>query len=354
MRRRVDSSKIVGRSLWAALFVVQGIGCVLVVPPIDNSSAHCEVAGSTECAQCLRTSCQAPIDKCCDDQACAGDDGHSAILDALDECGTGNATTCADGIGKGDSTTAASVRTCVTGACKAACLGDAPVKVDWSCTVARTADNACSTCIYESCDESLTECCSDSSCSKSSDLADDLGACTGGDAPGCTYLVTKSTSGFEGKVRECIRRQCADKCMDDRTHQSCQLQSGGTYCSCSNAEKSSGPDCSVASVDGSCVLGEKGCTCGHYACSDTSSGSSLDSCSCDFRNEAGGSTTCNVQRSNGSGRCCLKRGDREFTCECKDYLSECSNTLGEYPVPTCNIEDALAGLVNVLVPKCSN
>lgn len=351
--RRARAFALLGRSLWAALFVVQSTGCVLVVPPIDHSSGHCQFTGSSACATCLRASCQTTVDACCNDTSCAGDDGHAAILDALDECGSGNASKCAAGIGAGESTAAAAVRSCVSTTCKAACLGDIPVKVEWSCAAARTNEDACSTCIYDKCASSLDECCGDSSCSKSTDLADDLGACTGGDKPGCTYLVTKSESGFEGKVRACIAKQCGTTCMDARTHQSCSLQSGGAYCACADAETAKGPDCSVAAVGGNCVLGEKGCTCGHYSCSSTSSGS-LGSCSCDFHGEAGASTQCNVQRSGGSGRCCLKRGDRGFTCECKDYLSSCSVSSGEYSVPTCNIEDALEGLVNVLVTKCSN
>jgi hypothetical protein len=348
MARGARASTIVGRSLWAALFVLEAVGCVLVVPPIDHTSGHCSVLGETACASCLRESCQASIDACCGDASCAGEDGHSAILDALDECGTGSASGCAAGIGKGESTAAASVRACVTGTCKAACLGDAAVKVDWSCTVARTKDTDCATCIYDSCASAIGQCCDDSSCRKSSDLADDLGACVGGDKPGCTYMLTKSESGFEGKVRACIAKSCADRCMDDRPHQACSLESGGSYCSCTHAEKSSGPDCSVASLGGTCVLGEKGCTCGHYACSSGSS----DSCTCDFRGEAGSGTSCRARWNDSV--CCLRREDRGFSCSCKSYQSTCSATLGEYPVPSCDAEDAADALANVLVSTCSN
>lgn len=348
-----------GRSLWAALFVLHALGCVLVVPPVEDAGGHCQLTGSTECATCLRTSCQTSIDACCDDKSCAGEDGHSAILDALDECGTGNATSCADGIGKGDSTAAASVRSCVTGTCKQACLGDAAVKIDWSCTVARSNDNACATCVYDKCASALDECCTDSSCSKSSDLAEDMGACTGGDAPGCSYSTMKSTSGFEGKVRACILQKCGTTCMDTgRTHQSCQLLSGGSYCACQDAEKSSGPDCSAAALGGGsevqCVLGNKGCTCGSYGCS--SSTSSSRSCSCSFGRGGGSdSTSCRAPSGSGSGeagRCCGKFTDTGLTCTCDEYTFSCSST--EFSISSCDL-DVLMNRVNpsAFVTKCS-
>lgn len=352
------SSTTLGRSLWAVLFVAQSIGCVLIVPPIDHTSGRCEITGSTACATCLRTSCQTAIDACCGDASCAGEEGHSAILDALDECGAGNPSTCAEGIGTGESTTAASVRTCVTGTCKEVCLGDAAVKVDWSCSVARTKDIPCSTCIYEKCDEALTQCCSDSSCSASSDLADDLGACTGGDAPGCTYLFTKSASGFEGKVRACIAKECATSCMGTRrTHQSCQLQAGGTYCSCRNAEKSSGPDCSTEAVGGGadvkCVLGNEGCTCGSYSCSSGTSSSST--CSCGFRGDGEGSTSCRAPSRYGTaGRCCWKFTDSGPSCTCDEYTFACSETLDEHSIESCDLDVLVERLPpSTFVTKCS-
>jgi hypothetical protein len=349
---RAPLATVLGRSAWVALLVVHALGCVLVIPPIDHGAGHCQLTGDTACATCLRTSCQTPVDACCDDKSCAGEDGHATILDALDECGAGNVPSCAAGIGKGDSASAAAVRTCVTSTCRAACLGDAAVKVDWSCNVARTPDNACSACVYESCATGLDECCGDSSCKRSSDLAGDIGSCIGGDKPGCTYLLTKSDSGFEGKVRACIAKNCGAACMADRPHQSCSLQAGGSSCSCVHEEESRGPECSVGSVGGNCVLGPKGCTCGTYSCRGETAGKG---CTCSFGGTAGSSTSCNVGRtSSGQGGCCLRRSDRGFSCECSEYQTSCRASAGEFSVDSCNLEDALVGLAEVLVTKCSN
>ena len=347
--------RAVGRSSWTVLFVLHAVGCVLLVPPIEHSGGSCGITGSTACATCLRSSCQQAIDACCSDTSCAGyDEGHSEILDALDQCGTGSVTSCADSLGKGSSMAAASLRSCVLTTCKPACLGDAVVDVDWSCSAPRVADNDCATCIYDTCATSLDQCCNDASCGRSSDIAADMAACTSGDKPGCTYLTTKSDSGFEGKVRACIARECGARCMDKRPHQACELRGGGSYCSCSQSAKSSGPDCSKASVGGNCVLGEKGCTCGTYECRNTGSGSS---CACDFTGEPGGSTSCTARKrtASDSGPCCVVRGDTGFRCECEDYSSRCLESIGEYDVATCNLEDVLSVLeANILVDTCSN
>jgi hypothetical protein len=138
-------------------------------------------------------------------------------------------------------------------------------------------------------------------------------------------------------------------------HESCDLYGGGAYCQCSDAEKSHGPDCSTTALSsgGNCVLGEKGCTCGHYSCSSDTS-SSLGGCSCSFHGDDSGTAKCDIQRSGDQGRCCIHREDSGFTCECKDYLSSCYTTSGEYPVASCNVEDVLPMLSMVLVSKCSN
>ena len=113
-----------GRSLWAAVLVLQANACVLIVEPIDHDSGHCHVQGFTACATCLEASCQTSIDACCNDLSCAGKDGHTAILDALDACGGGDQAACAAGIGKGDSAMAAPIRACV--ACIATATGTSP------------------------------------------------------------------------------------------------------------------------------------------------------------------------------------------------------------------------------------
>jgi hypothetical protein len=370
-----------------ALALAPTAGCVVVMPPLEHGE-HCAFVGSGACATCLASSCQASIDACCSDKACAGDDGHSAVLDAVDACGGGDAAACAAHLGdaQGKSAGVGAVRACVTTTCRAACLGDVPVPVRWSCEAPRAAnDNACARCVLgqapgagddagspttsapasatpaTSCASALAECCDDASCQKSTSLADDVGRCVSGDAPGCAFLTTRSMSGFEGKVRACITKTCATECMGDgRLHESCSLEGGGAYCSCSDAEASGGAACSGAKVDGSdgtCVLGEKGCTCGHYAC-ERSGSSASGGCSCDFRNGPGGSTRCDVARTNtGSGTtdgvCCIKREDRGFSCACVDYLSSCLGT-GEYETPTCDLADVMPRLKNVLVSACSN
>lgn len=375
------------RSLLAALagaLLVLGhaAGCVAVMPPLEHGG-HCTFPGSGACATCLRSSCQAPIDACCNDKTCAGDEGHSGILDGLDACGNADTAGCAAGLGDAESGAAGNIRTCVTTTCKAACLGDVVVPVKWSCSAARTTDTACAQCIYgnavaptedagdptssstsaasaASCAGVLDECCGDRSCSKSTSLADDLGRCTGGDAAGCAFLATRSMSGFEGKVRACVIKTCAAACMGNgRVHEACSLEGGGAYCSCSDDEKSSGPECSGAKVaggNGTCVLGEKGCTCGHYTCKSSASSYS-NSCSCSFRGAPGGSTRCDAVRkgsgSGATGTCCIKREDQGFSCACNDYSSSCLGS-GEYDTPTCDIDDVMPRLENVLVTKCSN
>jgi hypothetical protein len=329
------------------------LGCVWLVPPIDHSAAHCEFKGESACGTCLRTSCTGAIDACCGDSSCRDSDGHSETLDAVDSCAAGSSAACAGALGKGTSATASAVRACVVGTCKSACVGDAVVADPWSCDTARTASNDCSKCVYSQCASSLAECCGDSLCANRNDIVADIRRCVGGDKPGCSYLVTKSDYGYEGKVRACITKQCADVCMTDRMHQSCSLQSGGTMCLCNDAEQSSGAECSETSVGGTCVRGEGGCTCGHYSCTPGRVGVG---CMCTFSGQdpsALEKTRCEAPITSEVGHCCLKRGTAGFSCECVAGTKPCASADGEYSVPSCNLSDALSKLSPVLVDRCS-
>ena len=57
-------------------------GCVLLVDSFDTSE-HCGIQGTGECAQCIKTRCQVPIDRCCNDRECLG----GRMLGAMDACG---------------------------------------------------------------------------------------------------------------------------------------------------------------------------------------------------------------------------------------------------------------------------
>ena len=347
-------SRLLAVMAFVAAAVLPSAGCVLVVPELQHDP-HCGFTGTSACGTCLKTSCQTAIDACCSDSACNGGDGHSEALDAIDACAGGNQDACASGLGGAVSGTAGAMRTCVTTTCKDACVGNVTVPVvpsKWTCDTTRTNDNACATCVYGMCGTSLDACCGDSSCKDSSTLQDDVGRCTSGDAPGCAYLTTEGTSGYEGAVRGCITTKCATKCMGDgRLHQSCSLEGGGTYCSCSDAEKSSGVACTAAAMGGTCVRGAKGCTCGHYTCINSTS--SLGGCSCSFRGSDDTATTCDVDRTGSmAGICCIKREDTGFTCGCETYKTKCYSD--EYDTPTCNVMDVMNNLTNVVVTSCSN
>lgn len=343
--RTMRSASALGRSLWVALFVAQAIGCVLVVPPIEHGTGRCEFTGSSACATCLRSSCQTAIDACCKDASCAGEEGHSGILDALDECGSGNQTTCASSLGETSNPKAATLRACVATTCKDDCVGTSAVAVDWSCDTQIAADNECSSCIATSCKTVIGTCCDDSSCSKDSSVVDYMSKCLSGDAPGCTYLINEaSTSGIQGTVLKCVA-ECQEKCFGTyRPHQSCSLQKSGSYCTCSDAEKSSGNECTHASVGGDCVVGDKGCTCGTYGCTASSSG-----CSCDFRNgrNEGADQACSILQSGGYGRCCIKVESSGVSCSCSDLYKPGTcpgKSTGEYETPTCDYENVMGAL----------
>lgn len=331
--------RAIARGAQGLALLVPVAGCVLVVPAIEPKSS-CTIAGSTSCATCLRSSCQAAIDTCCGDPGCSGSDGHSVVLDAVDACGNGDKDACATSLQEAGSGAAGAIRSCIRQSCDEACLAGATIAVKWTCDSPRAEESACARCIYRSCASRLDACCADSACSKNSVVQDDMSACVSGDEAGCAYARTRYDSGLDGALRTCIAQQCFTSCMGDgRPHASCEFYSGGAYCSCSDAEESAGPECSTTAVGGSCVVGKGGCTCGSYACGQ---GSYRDSCSCRFRGGSGG-TSCRAPAT-GDGRCCLKLEDRGVSCECDDLGIGCSASTDEYAIDSCDQATVLAAL----------
>lgn len=344
------------RSALAAGLVALLSSCVLgsSFDPKD----HCGFSGSSTCATCMASQCQTQIDACCSNASCRAGSYGSGTLEIVDACGSGPVTSCADKIknkGGADSVSSA-VFSCLETTCREACLGTE--RVPWSCETPRTSETPCGTCIYDSCATSLDACCTDASCGKTtagyspSDLLSDLDACVSGDAPGCAYLKTKSTSGKAGVVRACIETKCGSECLGNgRPHQSCNLHDGGTWCSCADAAEKQGDDCAVATVGGICVLTRGGCTCGAYGCDTSSSG-----CTCQVGHEPSTSTSCNVPGGATSGVCCLVFDSFSgFSCACDKYKSACYTNSGEVEVSSCDRSVVLAELQSqrLSVDRCS-
>lgn len=206
--------------------------------------------------------------------------------------------------------------------------------------------------VLESCASDIAECCSSSSCKADATIAEDLGGCIGGDTGRCTYRITTAgdTGGLHGKIRGCIARRCAAQCLG-RTHKTCDYREAGSYCSCSDSEKASGPACPGTEVTGHCVLGGTGCTCGNYAC--TSASASYARCSCGFTGLSASAQGCNVV---GKGVCCLSLEGQGPSCQCSELPSSCSDALHEYQVDSCDSEVLRPALekASAFVPTCSN
>lgn len=326
-------------------------GCVLVAPPIDAGD-HCGIQGATDCATCIRDNCQAPIDACCVSTTCAS----APVLEDIDACGRGENPRCVDALATARTTKAEEdVRACASKSCRDVCTkgatGSGGKQPKWTCTTAREPGNACATCVYDKCGDTLDTCCGESSCKNDSTIQADVGACVAGDAPGCVYGQTddRSTSGQAGVVRKCILDSCKAFCFGDGyPHASCSLQAGGTYCTCSDAEASNGTRCDPTLVGGRCIRGREGCTCGNYECVGGSG------CSCSFDGEAGtASTTCRAPTSSSGDRgvCCLRVQSQGVTCTCSTF-SSCSGS-DEYDIASCDLEDVLAKASRLFVDACS-
>ncbi|MDB5220424.1 MAG: hypothetical protein JWO86_8351 [Myxococcaceae bacterium] len=344
-----------GSVLWTtalAIVLAHATGCILAVPAFDHAD-HCAIGGTGACAACLRKSCQPTIDGCCGDPVCSGADGHSAVLDGLDACGAGDANGCAAGLAQASPNAGGAVRSCVTTSCKAECVGDAVATAPWSCGNQVGGATPCGSCVLEGCATQIAECCGDSSCKSDSEVVEDIGACIGGDSGKCVYRLTNETSdGIAGKIRSCMKK-CQSCFGSGLPHEVCDYRNSGSSCSCSAAEKSSGPACPGTTVTGDCVLGSKGCTCGHYACNASSS--SLGGCSCSFDGDlSGNSEQCNVARSpdTGGGICCFKFETTGPTCTCKTYSSTCYTD--EREIASCDLADVKRAAASAFVTSCSN
>ena len=330
-------------------FLAPAWGCVLVVPAIDPGP-HCEIAGSSACATCIRTQCQPTVDACCNDSLCGGNYGMN-VLGRVDTCGRGDQNGCAKAMSDFTLTKEEDdVQACVSSACHEACFSKGTDFVGtWKCSAPRNPSNTCAACIYSSCAGALDKCCGDSSCANDLSLQQDMGACASQSAPRCAYSATESTSGLAGVVRGCIAKECAGECMGDgRLPQSCNVYAAGAYCSCADAEKSSGPACVKPTSDASCVLGKGGCSCGVYGCK-----SSTGECKCDFRSE--GSADCSVAASNSEVVCCIKLDETQPTCTCSRYTSKCYSEFDEYDIADCSEATVLATLKSArrVVTQCS-
>lgn len=110
-----------------ALSLAASTSCVFLIDTVDVQPS-CSIQGTSACASCMRTSCQAKIDACCGSITCAGFEGHSAVLDGLDRCGNGDKTGCTNTLIKtagSFDTTGDAARACVKASCNEPCTGAA-------------------------------------------------------------------------------------------------------------------------------------------------------------------------------------------------------------------------------------
>jgi hypothetical protein len=321
-------------------------GCVLLVDPIETSD-HCGIAGAGECADCLRTKCQVPIDRCCANAECRG----QRMLPAIDACGSGDTASCADMLSSPRiQKEEEALRSCASSACGRECTKGSPGtgadnRPKWTCATPRDMGNVCAACIYQRCAANVDSCCTDSACSDDSSIQLDMAACVSGDVAGCAYILNnaRSKSGQSGVLRKCITDECASSCMGNGLpHTKCTLQAGGQYCSCTNDEIAGTTSCKKADVDGDCVLGSDGCTCGQYTCSDDASGG----CGCDFFGGGVVGTSCTAMTDK---VCCAKQDTYSIKCECR--YSSCSGSEAE--ITSCSREDVLAWADGAAVDSCS-
>lgn len=115
-----------GRAL-GALLLAASTSCIFLIDTVDVEPG-CVIEGTTACATCMRTSCQAKIDACCGSLTCANLEGHSALLDGLDRCGNGDKTKCASTLTSAPASfdiVGENVRTCVKASCNEPCTGAA-------------------------------------------------------------------------------------------------------------------------------------------------------------------------------------------------------------------------------------
>lgn len=323
-------------------------GCVLLVDSFETTD-HCGIQGGGECAQCIRKSCQVPIDRCCANSACE----TSKVLGAVDACGRGEIGPCADILAAPRLVTAEEeVRSCVASSCRQVCTqgSTGTGRIDrpkWTCTTSRDTTTDCATCIYQQCSSSIETCCTETTCSNDSTIQTDMAACVSGDAPGCAYSADaeRGTTGQAGILRRCIKEECGTRCLGNGLpHTECEVYAQGDYCQCKNAEVAGTETCRKDTVQGDCVLGTRGCTCGQYACTDDSLG-----CACEF---TGGVVGSSCSAPSGSGKvCCIEQDGYGIKCSCR--FSSCSTSLGEQEIPSCDRADVIDRLGGAAVDSCS-
>ena len=351
----------------AILLTLFGVSsCVLLTAATGfEAGEHCGFTGSGACATCLRTSCQAKIDACCNDADCRSSQyaAHQPLA-AIDACGTGPAASCAEKMKRekvGVVATGLDMFACLETSCREACLADE--RTTWTCESPRRDTNLCATCIYDACAADLDACCGDTTCAVSPDstgkypsrsVMNEVDACLAGDAPGCAAMLDESADGKAGRLRACIAKQCANACLGNRRpHQQCTLRSGGAYCTCQNAETSGGDECSAATVGGTCFATSKGCTCGAWGCAFRSASPNYD-CTCELGAGGGSDAECNAEHYR-DGVCCIKADyDGSITCRClttSTGITGCSS--GEETISACDLATVKATYSGLATDRCS-
>lgn len=371
MRRWV--SRIVGAMTLLTPLAMPLSGCILIAPNYDPV-ANCPIHGESACGTCLRASCQGEINNCCGTKEChesqfsiGSDDEQFTTIAALDTCAAGSSSCSLQLTDARKSPAGAAVNTCVQNKCRAECVPNAPV-AKWTCDSPHGSD-ACSSCIFSKCQTQLTSCCTETSSYSGCplELQDEMTSCTTGDGAGCAAMDTASTAGKAGVVRACVKQSCASKCFGNgRPHQSCTLQKGGAYCSCTNARTTSGDECSTTSVKSShCLFTSGGCICGHYACTTANVDGSYPSCECTLTNAADGTGSagkCNPGVLGGGGGldpskvavCCLDPGGAYDTPSCKcDTLNSGECPSGTLQVFSCDKSSFFSALTDVQTDTCS-
>ena len=337
--------------------VIPLAGCFVLVDTFDVQ-AQCGIEGSGACAECIRSSCQGAVDGCCGSATCAAGSIGTSILDDVDTCGRGETSQCASALEKarsgGEEET---LRQCIQASCRTACTvpsstgngGTEPAR--WTCDAPRTGTSRCEQCVNQACATKLDECCADATCANESDLQRELGTCFAGDPRACTWAFRDSSAdGTSGIVRQCIGQNCYEACLGDGLpHTACTPRASGTYCTCENAEKSSGPECSASKVGVEyCIIGRRGCTCGAFRIASSTS----STCEVDYRGgpESYSDRSC-VPYS--EGRCCLTIEDDGVSCECNtsEYAGACTSS--QYSISECSETAIKERLDDRIVPSCS-
>lgn len=324
-------------------------GCFVLVDTFEVRD-QCGIQGSGACAACIRSSCQGTVDACCRSATC----GAGSILDDADACGSGETSRCAIALATersgGDDE---ALRQCMLTSCQSACTvpssADDPAR--FTCDAPRAGTSRCEQCVREACATKLDQCCADNTCADERDIQLDLGTCFAGDSRACVWRFrSASADGTSGIVRQCVVDHCYDACLGDGLpHTSCTPRASGTYCTCENAEDSSGPECSAKEVGVDyCVIGRRGCTCGAFRIAS----SARSGCTMDYRGGAQSHSDVPCV-AHSEGRCCLSLEDDGISCECdtSEYATPCTES--EYSISECSESAIKEKIGERVVPSCS-